>query len=70
MKNMYLIGSHCLVADLPADGTFNDARHQLGNVFVIFFLAWNLLHYKQKGFCIVVTTNMLYHRSDTYSTRN
>lgn len=39
----YLIGSHCFVAYLPVDGTLNDARHQLGNVFVVFFLTWNLL---------------------------
>lgn len=40
----YLVWSHSLVADLSVDGTFNDARHQLGNVFVVFFLTGNLLH--------------------------
>lgn len=42
----YLVGSHCLVADLPVNGAFHDARHQLGNVFVIFVFAWNFLNCK------------------------
>lgn len=49
---MYLIGSHCFVADLPVDGTFNDARHQLGNIFVVFVLTWNLLRCNSKIFVL------------------
>lgn len=45
---LYLVGSHCLVANLPVDGTLNDAWHQLGNIFVIFFLTWYFLHCKHK----------------------
>lgn len=41
-EKTYLIGAHGFVAYLPVDGTLNDARHQLGNVFVIFFFIWYL----------------------------
>lgn len=45
----YLIRSHCLVADLPVNGTFYDAWHQLGNVFVIFLITWYLLYCREQN---------------------
>lgn len=50
-EKKYLVVSHCFVADLPVDGTFNDARHQLGNILVLFVLAWNFFHCENTTHC-------------------
>lgn len=40
----HLIGSDCLVADLPVYGALDDTRHQLGNIFVLFLLTRDFLN--------------------------
>lgn len=42
----HLVGSDCLVADLPVYGAFDDARHQLGNVFVLLLFTRDFLNCK------------------------
>lgn len=44
----YLVGPHSLVADLSINRTFDDSRHQFGNVLFVLFLTLSLFHCKEK----------------------